>query len=161
MRLVRILARNNAYVKHFCYTCTMDTTDTTHTALRYLLIAGSRTYPPAVARWLVGAAISAAGLYVPGMHILHGGCPTGIDAAADAYGQSRHIPIMIMHADWHTYGRRAGPLRNARMAASAHAAILIWDGVSRGTADMHRQCIAQHIPWYCMTVTSTHSLPVA
>ena len=34
------------------------------------------------------------------------------------------------------YGKSAGPIRNARMAAIATHAIVFWDGVSRGSLSM-------------------------
>jgi hypothetical protein len=39
-------------------------------------------------------------------------------------------------AKWDKYGKAAGPLRNREMAAYADALILVWDGKSRGSANM-------------------------
>lgn len=38
-------------------------------------------------------------------------------------------------ADW-THGKAAGPIRNRQMAEYADALLLIWDGKSRGSANM-------------------------
>lgn len=43
---------------------------------------------------------------------------------------------MMMRADWGRFGRAAGSYRNAEMAEYADAAIILWDGESRGTLDM-------------------------
>ena len=37
---------------------------------------------------------------------------------------------------WNRYGRKAGILRNRKMAKYADALIAVWDGLSRGTANM-------------------------
>lgn len=39
-------------------------------------------------------------------------------------------------ANWSKYGKAAGPMRNADMARNADALLLIWDGRSRGSANM-------------------------
>jgi len=39
-------------------------------------------------------------------------------------------------ADWDTHGRAAGPIRNKQMAEYGDALLLIWDGESRGSANM-------------------------
>ncbi|MFD1444284.1 hypothetical protein [Thermoactinomyces vulgaris] len=39
-------------------------------------------------------------------------------------------------AEWKKYGKKAGPLRNAKMAENADALVAFWDGKSRGTKDM-------------------------
>ena len=39
-------------------------------------------------------------------------------------------------ADWETYGRRAGIMRNKSMSKTADALIVVWDGFSRGSMNM-------------------------
>jgi hypothetical protein len=41
-------------------------------------------------------------------------------------------------ADWDTFGKGAGFIRNTKMAEYSDALIAIWDGTSRGTAHMIR-----------------------
>lgn len=60
----------------------------------------------------------------------------GIDLAGETYAIEMGIPVKMFPADWNKHGRSAGMIRNAEMAAYAVAAIIIWDGVSKGTADM-------------------------
>lgn len=51
----------------------------------------------------------------------------------------RHnIPVDHFPAKWDEHGKAAGPIRNREMAGGADALIAIWDGQSRGTADMIR-----------------------
>lgn len=52
------------------------------------------------------------------------------------WAKERRIPIKAMPADWKRYGIMAGFKRNRAMAANADALIAVWDGKSRGTADM-------------------------
>lgn len=65
---------------------------------------------------------------------------TGKAQGADAYGEewarSKGIQVLEFHADWAKYGKRAGPIRNVAMANAAQALIAVWDGESRGTANM-------------------------
>lgn len=42
-------------------------------------------------------------------------------------------------ADWNTHGKAAGPIRNRQMAEYADALLLIWDGKSRGSANMKKE----------------------
>ncbi len=40
---------------------------------------------------------------------------------------------MRFAADWNKYGKKAGPVRNRKMADYAEALIAVWDGKSRET----------------------------
>jgi hypothetical protein len=42
----------------------------------------------------------------------------------------------VYKADFKTYGKAGGPIRNREMAEEADALIAFWDGQSRGTKDM-------------------------
>lgn len=48
--------------------------------------------------------------------IIHGACPTGADAHADAWAKEKMIPVIDYPANWIYYGRRAGPKRNTEMS---------------------------------------------
>lgn len=53
--------------------------------------------------------------------IMHGACPTGVDAFAEAWArdaglsQSRDVSVQRFRADWETHGKAAGPMRNQTM----------------------------------------------
>lgn len=64
------------------------------------------------------------------------GCARGIDTLGEQYAQENSLKLYKFPADWSTYGRRAGYLRNAQMAENADALLAIWDGESRGTKHM-------------------------
>lgn len=42
----------------------------------------------------------------------------------------------VFKADWNSLGKKAGPLRNLKMAEYAEYLICFWDGESRGTKSM-------------------------
>ena len=50
--------------------------------------------------------------------------------------KSKVIKIKYFPADWNTYGKSAGFVRNIEMAENATALIAFWDGKSSGTKHM-------------------------
>lgn len=48
-------------------------------------------------------------------------------------------PILPFPADWETHGKAAGPIRNRKMAQEADILVLIWDGKSKGSANMKKE----------------------
>lgn len=64
------------------------------------------------------------------------GCARGPDSLGELWAIQHSIPIHKFPADWGRFGRAAGMYRNADMASYADAAIILWDGESRGTLDM-------------------------
>jgi hypothetical protein len=67
--------------------------------------------------------------------IVSGGA-RGADRLGEFYAIERNLPISRFPADWGTYGKRAGFLRNAEMADYADELIAFWDGQSKGTKHM-------------------------
>jgi hypothetical protein len=72
----------------------------------------------------------------------------GIDALGERYAREHSLPCTTFHADWDKHGRRAGAIRNAEMAKYADAAIIIWDGVSRGSKNMMEQMLRLNKPYH-------------
>lgn len=64
--------------------------------------------------------------------IIHGGAH-GVDRMAGKWAFNRGYPVVVYEPDWDGLGRRAGYVRNAEMVADCDAAIVLWDGSSRGT----------------------------
>jgi len=60
----------------------------------------------------------------------------GVDSLGERWASENNISIKSFPADWETYGKSAGPIRNAQMAKYADALVAIWDGKSRGTSNM-------------------------
>lgn len=100
------------------------------------IIAGSRTITDYAA---VERAIEASAF--PITQVVSG-CAPGVDRLGEQWGYRHDLPIAHFPADWERHGKAAGPIRNAAMAAYADALILVWDGRSRGSADMLRQARA-------------------
>lgn len=67
--------------------------------------------------------------------IVSGGA-RGIDTLGERWASDNNVSLKIFPADWDTYGKAAGPIRNAQMAKYADALVAIWDGKSRGTSNM-------------------------
>jgi hypothetical protein len=67
--------------------------------------------------------------------IISGGAK-GVDSLGEIYAFQHNIPLEVINAEWEKYGKSAGVIRNEKMAEVAEAVIIIWDGVSRGTANM-------------------------
>lgn len=68
--------------------------------------------------------------------IIHGGCPTGPDAIADAWAWRCEHEVKRFPADWKKHGRAAGPIRNREMAKFGTHLLAFWDGNSPGTKSM-------------------------
>ena len=63
----------------------------------------------------------------------------GVDSMAERIAKEFKIPIKVFPADWDTYGKAAGVIRNKQMAEYVGAngtLIAFWDGKSRGTGNM-------------------------
>ena len=60
----------------------------------------------------------------------------GADLAGKHWAELNDIPVTSFCADWSTYGKSAGPIRNKEMANYADYLIAFWDGKSRGTKNM-------------------------
>ena len=64
------------------------------------------------------------------------GTAKGADQLGEQYARERGCQLQRMPANWKRYGKSAGFERNARMAQQADAAVVFWDGESRGALHM-------------------------
>ena len=60
------------------------------------------------------------------------GCARGADRLGEQYAISNNIPIKKFKAEWDLHGKKAGYLRNQEMIEYADAAVVFWDGMSKG-----------------------------
>lgn len=62
----------------------------------------------------------------------------GADRLSADYGRARAIPVESFPADWNSFGKGAGPIRNGQMLTIGQPDLVIafWDGQSRGTKNM-------------------------
>jgi putative cell wall-binding protein len=80
--------------------------------------------------------------------IITGGA-TGADSIAEKIAVSLNIPVMVERADWNQYGKKAGPIRNAKMLALKPDLIVAFhDNIdkSKGTKDMIKQAKRYKVP---------------
>lgn len=73
------------------------------------------------------------------------GVASGPDQLGESWARERGVPIRRFYADWSIFGKSAGPIRNREMAENADALIAIWDGESRGTANMIKEAIDHNL----------------
>lgn len=109
-----------------------------------VIVCGSR-------RWRDPAQVKSRLARVPSdATIVHGACPSGIDAWVDwLYGLPANSRFTIERhpAEWKKYGRGAGPLRNQKMAdLGADLCIAFADRLSGGTWDMVTRARKAKIP---------------
>jgi hypothetical protein len=75
--------------------------------------------------------------------LIHGNCPSGVDKWVDDFYLCSHF-----EADWNKHGKAAGPIRNREMAKYGDVLLLIWDGESRGSANMKSEMLKLNKPVY-------------
>lgn len=103
-----------------------------------VIVCGGRTYQDAD---LVAKVVA---LLPRDATVVHGGAP-GLDALAAAECRAKGIRTEAHPAAWKEHGRRAGPLRNQRMADLGADLCIAFPG-GRGTSDMARRATAAGIP---------------
>ena len=64
------------------------------------------------------------------------GTARGVDRLGERWAREHGIRVARFPADWLNHGTSAGFRRNQEMANYADALIALWDGQSRGTANM-------------------------
>lgn len=81
---------------------------------------------------------------------------------ADQHGKrwaDDHGRVVEMHYvredEWEQHGKAAGPMRNRRMAEAADAAIIVWDGESRGSRNMIFEARRVGIPTFVVEARAT------
>jgi hypothetical protein len=94
------------------------------------IIAGSRDI---VSYGEVEAAVKASGFTVTQVV---SGSARGADQLGERYASENRLPIKQFIPDWDRIGKSAGYRRNEDMARYAEAAIILWDGASKGTKHM-------------------------
>lgn len=99
-----------------------------------LIIAGSRTLGlPEVEE----ALLAFIDKHNPSITEIVSGCAHGVDKAGELIATALlGLPVKRFPADWTRHGKSAGMIRNREMAAYGTALLLVWDGKSRGSANM-------------------------
>jgi hypothetical protein len=60
----------------------------------------------------------------------------GADSLGERYANQHGIKVKEFKADWKGLGKKAGILRNIQMGDEASHAVILWDGLSRGSRQM-------------------------
>ena len=81
------------------------------------------------------------------------GTAKGMDRCGEAYALHHSIPIKKFPADWDLHGKAAGHIRNKQMAEYADALLLVWDGISKGSANMKENMLKLGKPVYEVILT--------
>lgn len=68
----------------------------------------------------------------------------GADKLARWWAHKNNIPLSVFYAQWHIYGKTAGPMRNEIMAEEYPTVGVAFPG-GKGTKDMTRRLIAKGI----------------
>jgi hypothetical protein len=112
-------------------------------------IVGSRGYP----------LMDSIDLFVqtlpPDTVVVSGGA-RGVDREAARAARRHGLSTMVFFADWATYGRRAGMVRNEQIVDHADQIVAFWDGQSPGTADTIRKARRKGLPVRIFRSENTH-----
>lgn len=118
-----------------------------------LIIAGSRHFDKNKVLSIIESSIDFFDLGTSLTEIVHGAAE-GVDSAAIDFYETHFDGYQLLYgirkfpADWKTHGKAAGPIRNRQMAEYADALLLIWDGKSRGSANMKKEMEKLNKPIY-------------
>lgn len=109
-----------------------------------LLVCGSRNTPASFLP-VIKHAIS----LINPVSVVHGGGGNADNFAGFAATQLK-LPVHIFPADWKTYGRAAGPIRNQQMLDEGKPDLVLAihpeSGITAGTSDTVRRATKANIP---------------
>ena len=111
-----------------------------------VIIAGSRSITDYTA---VEEAIKKSGYNIT---CVISGTAKGVDKLGEAWATKNNVAVLRCPADWKTYHKAAGPIRNTYMARLADAAVIVYDGSSRGTAHMMECMDKLKKPYFKVTI---------
>lgn len=107
-----------------------------------IIIAGSRTAPENDKEIFLKVTTILNQLGFEDIEIVSG-TARGADKFGENYAKEMLLPIKRFKPDWDKFGKSAGMIRNRQMADYATHLILIWDGKSKGSANMKREAEKQ------------------
>lgn len=103
-----------------------------------VIIAGSRSFADYEKLKSICDSILPNQYSEPRISILSG-TSSGSDSLGERYANERGYTLNRYPANWEQYGKAAGPIRNRQMVEDADAAIIFWDGQSKGTKNLIEQ----------------------
>lgn len=87
------------------------------------------------------------------------GRAVGVDRLGEAWAIRHGRRLKFFVAEWGRFGVRAGPIRNAQMVKYSDAAIIIWDGISKGTADLIQKCEIYNLKHFVKVIRIDGAVP--
>jgi hypothetical protein len=108
----------------------------------YCIIAGSRDITNYIT---VLEAINHSGFEID--TVVSGGA-RGVDDLGVRWAEENNKNYIVFPAKWGKHGKGAGHVRNREMAEYADALIAVWDGKSRGTANMIKEAEKRNLEIY-------------
>jgi YspA, cpYpsA-related SLOG family len=66
----------------------------------------------------------------------------GADALGERWARAEGLQLLVFPADWQTYGRSAGPIRNKQMLVEGKPELVVAFAGGSGTANMIKQARA-------------------
>lgn len=102
-------------------------------------IVGSRSIPIEVYPQIVS--------YIPDNATqIVSGCAAGADQIAELYASEQKLPLRTFRPDYQQYHRRAPLIRNREIVLASDYVLVLWDGSSRGSANVIQLCIEEYVP---------------
>lgn len=77
----------------------------------------------------------------------------GVDWMGSEWAKDNAIPVTYMPADWDTYKKAAGPIRNQQMAEYADALVYLRYAGTPGTEDMIKKMNKLNKPVWGVTIS--------
>nr|WP_297765809.1 DUF2493 domain-containing protein [uncultured Butyrivibrio sp.] len=132
-----------------CQECDSHVCDVEEDDFFYLLIAGTRTYDDynefkAVCDHMISN--------IKAPVIIVSGGASGADTMAERYAAEKGFLKRIFQADWSSYGKKAGYIRNKKMhdyisKYTNRGCLLFWDGSSKGTKQSFSLAKERNTQW--------------
>lgn len=116
------------------------------------IIFGSRNVWPTHHDIVLGLVSLGLSYQVSDFQVYCGKASNGADEAGRLWAMANKITVVPFPADWRTYGKRAGSIRNSLMADLATHGLGFWDGESRGTANMASHLLSRGKPVRLVTL---------
>lgn len=115
-----------------------------------LIIAGSRSIhlTPDQVLDIIVESMPTTHLYETKLTEIVSGGAIGVDRSGEGFAEAYSLKLSRFPAGWSKYGLAAGPRRNLEMAEYADALLLIWDGKSKGSANMKARMLGMGKPVY-------------
>ena len=109
---------------------------------RRVAVVGSRYFRPlkAVTQYVMG---------LPADTVVISGGALGVDRWAIQIAKLRRLrwrEHLVTQREWRQLGRKAGPIRNARIVSDCDTLVAFWDGASPGTGNAIKQARAAGKP---------------